>query len=158
MYPSGGKEEPMKRTLTFVVVLLIGALSLLVITACDSAESESNPFGFTIPAEVQTEEELLEFLLEQQGEGPWIVSNSEVSIVAGCVMHQQPDCSIYVQVEAVETAEEYNSIRQEWANNFRTLLDPLGLDICKLDIGWGVPSSFEPLGLDEQEASRTPGC
>jgi hypothetical protein len=137
-----------------IFVLLIGAL--LIAVACDSAESESNPFGFTIPEDVQTEEELLDFLLTQQGEGPWLISNDEVSIVNGCVVHLQPDCDIYVQVEVAETAEEYNSLRQKWADNLRKLFDDRW-DICKLNIGWGVPSSFESLGLDEQ-AARTPGC
>jgi hypothetical protein len=141
--------------LSLTLVLLIGALSFLVLsTACGSAESEGNPFGFTIPEEIQTLEDAVAYA-EQQDE----IRTDEVEIAFG-----GGGVSDYEEVQSrdvralvlAENGEEYLRTQERWAGYLQELFDRW--DICNLSIGWGVPESFEVLGLDPDEASRTPGC
>lgn len=144
--------------LLFMFVLLIGAL-LVFSTACESAGSQNpNVFGFTIPEGRQTLDQALEFVREQEdAKGQELVKTSEIILTAygGSVPEQTPP-DIFALV-LTETGEEYSSVQEEWTGHLTELFDRW--NICAINIGWNIPSgTFEDLGLDRQQAIRTPGC
>ena len=146
-----------------VSTIAIGAV--LTLAACGG---KANPFGLTIPPDVETLDEALAYVRTREDQRQTLLAdNEEVSIssLVGSAPEVTPP-DILVVVEGPGSAERAVAAKEKWAQRLRSLFDRW--DICDVDIGWSIttrpdvnPASQDPfgdIGLDSTFAETTPGC
>jgi hypothetical protein len=148
----------------FTPGILIVLLVLLV--ACESS-GHDNPFGFTIPDDIETTDGALDYVREREDMKPGeLINNDEIRLSAhvGGVPELPWFYDIIVKIVAkTETTEDAVRIQKKWEGYLQRLFEPIG--ICGTTKDPNDKDPQRPIVIDwlawvgpEREETYLPPC